>query len=117
MALKTDGRVAVWGSNTFGQTDVPPGLTNLSAIATGSSHCLVLRSMYRDRLGSNSNGQTNVPFGLSNVVAVAAGTSCSMALRANGTVVAWAEFSGEPQVPAGLSMWWHCPPATVIAWL
>src|SRR5688572_19724932 len=29
MALKPDGTVVSWGSNNFGQTNVPPGLANV----------------------------------------------------------------------------------------
>ena len=33
LALKNDGTVVVWGDNTYGQTNVPAGLTDVVAIA------------------------------------------------------------------------------------
>ena len=42
LALKADGTVAAWGDNTYGQTNVPAGLTNVTAISGGGSHCMAL---------------------------------------------------------------------------
>lgn len=83
-------QVLAWGSDSAGQLDVPPDLTDAIAISAGSSHCLALR---RDGTvvawGQNYNGQATVPSGLTNVVSVAAGGSHSLALTKSGTVVAW----------------------------
>jgi alpha-tubulin suppressor-like RCC1 family protein len=108
--------VVAWGSNSAGQTNVPPGLTNVIAIAAGGlfsdGHCLALKAdgtvvawgAGNDYYHNWSYGQANVPSGLSNVVAVAAGSLHSLALRSNGTVVAWGYNSnGQTNVPAGLS--------------
>jgi alpha-tubulin suppressor-like RCC1 family protein len=36
--------IIVWGSNSFGQTNVPTSATNVIALAAGDSHCLALRA-------------------------------------------------------------------------
>ncbi len=105
MALKADRTVTAWGSNNYGQTNVPAGLSNVIAIAAGYCHGLALKSDGTvTAWGLNSYGQTNVPPGLSNVVAIAAGIYHSLALLANGTVVAWGyNFYGQTNVPSGLT--------------
>ena len=83
----------------FGGTNVPPGLSNVIALATGSGHqCVVLKADGTVATWGWSYG--DVPDGLSNVVAVAAGNHPSLALKSDGTVVGW---PSDTQVPAGLS--------------
>ncbi len=43
-ALQSNGMVTAWGRNTYGQTNVPPGLSNVVAITEGGYHCLALKS-------------------------------------------------------------------------
>ena len=92
LALKADGTVVGWGDNSYGQTNIPAGLTNVVAIAAGDYHSLALKA---DGTvvgwGDNSYGQTNIPAGLTNVVAIAAGGYHSLALKADGTVVGWGD--------------------------
>ena len=97
--------VVGWGLNNYGQTNAPPGLTNVVAIAAGFYHNLALKS---DGTvvgwGNNGNGQTNSPAGLSNVVVIAAGGLHSLALKSDGTVVGWGNNSyGQNNVPPGLT--------------
>ncbi len=94
-----------WGSDAYGQTNIPPGLGNVIAIAAGGYHNLALKA---DRTvvawGRNLEHQTNVPASLGNVVAIAAGQYHSLALKADGTVVAWGSGTqGQTNIPAGLS--------------
>ncbi len=105
LALRTNGTVLAWGGNTYGETNVPAGLSNVTAIAAGYYHSLALRGDGKVvAWGRNSDGQTNVPPGLSNVVALSAGCYHNLALRNDGTVVAWGRnSSGETNVPMGLS--------------
>ena len=96
LALRADGTVLEWPLD-----NVPPGLTNLVAVAPGFGHCLALRADGTVAAwGENWDGQTNVPSGLTNAVAVAAGWRHSLALRADGTVVVWGAVTN---VPVGLS--------------
>ena len=101
----TGGRLEVWGSGALGETNLPPGLTNVVAISCGAYHGLALKNDGTVAAwGYNNFGQANVPAGLSNVVAVAGGIQHSVALLANGTVLAWGDNSyGQTNVPAGLS--------------
>jgi hypothetical protein len=94
-------RVVAWGDNTFGQTNVPPGLRNVRAIAAGAAHNLCLKaSGYVTAWGDNTFGQTNVPSDLGDVVAVAAGGRHSLALERDGAIIAWgANDAGQTNVP------------------
>jgi hypothetical protein len=38
LALMPDGTVVAWGDNSYGQCDVPPGLSNVVAISAGFAH-------------------------------------------------------------------------------
>jgi len=104
------GRVVAWGGNSHGQTNTPPDLTNIIAIAAGARHALALKEDGTVvAWGDNSFGQTNVPAGLTNVIGVAAGGitgpqafgAHSVALTAEGTVVTWGYPS--TNVPTWLS--------------
>jgi hypothetical protein len=85
LALKANGTVIAWGSNLYGQTNVPPGLSHVVAIAAGGWHSLALK---QDGTvvawGYNQSGQTNVPPGLSNVMQIAAGAYQSLAVVGSG---------------------------------
>lgn len=116
MALAPNGTVQAWGSNVYGQTNVPPEfIRSLSpndkavAIAAGYDHCIALKTNGWVEVWGASNVTTRVPFFLNNVVAIAGGGghgSFCLALKANGTVVAWGINSydfGQTNVPAGLT--------------
>jgi hypothetical protein len=80
VALKADGTVAVWGSASS-VLDIPAGLSNVVAIASGTDHCLALKADGTViAWGRNDFSQTVVPEGLTNVVAVSAGDYHSFAL-------------------------------------
>lgn len=103
-ALPQPGTVAAWGDNFYGQTTVPVGLRDVSAIAAGAGHTLAVRvDATVAAWGDNSFGQTNVPAGLGSVTAIAAGRFHTLALKADGTVVAWGgNANGQTTVPPGL---------------
>jgi hypothetical protein len=42
VALKSDGTVAAWGDNAYGQTTVPDALNGMVAIAAGGAHTAAL---------------------------------------------------------------------------
>ncbi|PWU19551.1 MAG: hypothetical protein C5B50_06195, partial [Verrucomicrobia bacterium] len=98
-------RVVVWGDNSYGQTNLPPSLTNIVAVASGSAHNLAVgASGTVSGWGNNSVGQATVPAGLSGVVAVTAGFLHSLALKSDGTLVAWGYGGyGLNTVPAGFT--------------
>jgi alpha-tubulin suppressor-like RCC1 family protein len=101
VGLREDGQVIAWGINRLGgETNVPPGLSNVVAIAAGAAHSLALKEDGTVvAWGSNAAGQTNVPPDLRDVVAISAGGSRSLVVKSDGTVVAWGEM---PEVPEGL---------------
>ena len=102
-AATTSGTPVAWGDNTFMQTNIPPGLTSVVAIAAGSYFNLAIKNDGRlVGWGMNSSGQTNVPAGV-NYVAVAGGELHGVALKANGTVTAWGDNLAGQTNTAGLS--------------
>jgi hypothetical protein len=101
----TGGRVKTWGDNTYGQTNVPPGLTNAVLVASGAYHDLAEQNTgLVTAWGLNTLGQATVPGGLTNVVALAAGFQHSLALESDGNVVAWGGNNfGQATIPTGLA--------------
>lgn len=100
--------VVAWGGVSYSLSNELSSLTNVLAIAAGSSHILMLTDNGTVvARGDNSYNQINVPTNLSNVVAIAAGYNHSLALRSNGTVTSWGGYPpGFPPVlasPLGLS--------------
>ena len=96
-ALRTDGTVTAWGDNSYGQLNIPAGLSNAVAISCGRAHTLVLKSDgTMVAWGDNSYGQTNVPAGLSNVVAISAGSDHCLALSSDGVVSCWGSQTNPP---------------------
>jgi hypothetical protein len=98
--------VVAWGADYLGQTNVPPGLSNVVAVAAAYEHSLALKNDGTVLAwGDGFHGQTNVPVGLNGVVAVAGGEFYSLALKNDGTVAAWGAntIPGQTNVPAGLN--------------
>jgi hypothetical protein len=61
LILMHSGRVMVWGDNDYGQTNVPNGLRDVTAISAGGKYSLALKSGKVIAWGSNADGQLNVP--------------------------------------------------------
>lgn len=122
VALKNDGTIYTWGYNSAGQlgngtttqSTYPvqvklnngTALTNITAIATGSSFCIALKSDGTVwAWGQNSSGQLgdgttsgrlnpvqvklNSTVVLTNIVAIAAGNQHCIALKSDGTILTW----------------------------
>lgn len=115
LIVRPDRTVRAWGSNRFGQTNVPPHINNAVAVAVGqgerAAHALVLQV---DGLvagwGDNTFHQARPPRDLTEVVAISAGEFHSLALTRQGRVVAWGhQGNGAAVVPTDL------PPARAIA--
>ena len=113
MALLSDGTVATWGDNSYGQIGdgsenvrlrpvVLPGLTGITQIAGNGGDEMALDSggavwvwgsNYSGQAGNGTHGglilaPQRVP-GLSGVVQIAAGAASGYALKSDGTVWAW----------------------------
>ncbi|MBC8094795.1 MAG: hypothetical protein H7Y43_03175, partial [Akkermansiaceae bacterium] len=99
------GHVTSWGREIFGETAVPPGATNIIAVAAGGLFSLALKADGTVMAwGDNQFGQTTVPIEATNIIGIAAGWGHALALQANGHVLAWGRNSfGQTNVPAGLS--------------
>ena len=110
-ALASQMKIIAWGDNTYSQTNVPTGLTNVVAIAQGGMHALALNGdstvtawgyNYTWTTPVTYEGQATPPPGLSNAVAISAGYDSSLALKSDGTVVFWGD-TGETNLPAGVT--------------
>ena len=76
LALRQDGHVVAWGS----QTNVPEDLTNVMALAAGEAHSVALRNDGTVVCwGTNSQGQLNVISNLGPVKLIAAGGQFTLA--------------------------------------
>jgi alpha-tubulin suppressor-like RCC1 family protein len=116
LALKSNGTVWGWGSDSSGQlgdgsgvqqnSAVPvQGLSNVVALAAGGQHSLVLKNDGTVwAFGLNANGQLGIGnttnqltpvqiTALSGIVAIAAGNNHSLAVKNDGTVWAWGDNS------------------------
>ena len=106
LGLRADGTIVPWGNNTFGQLNIPAGLSNVVAVAGGGeTHSMALRNDGRVFVwGSGTFGQTTVPIAATNgVIAIAAGGDHCLALTTNGTVVSWGKgTSGQTNAPKGI---------------
>ena len=108
-ATAPTGQVVAWGYDASGQTNVPAGLSGVTAIAAGDNFSLALKADGTVvAWGDDTDGQTDLPAGLSGVTAIAAGANFGLALKADGTVVPWgalddstAGISGVTAIAAG----------------
>ena len=127
-ALKSDGTVAGWGSDSTGAsvpaglTDVveisrslalkkdgtvvgigygvaPSGLTNVAALG---NNLVLKKDGTLFAWGDNTYGQANVPTG-SDFVAVGSGNTWNVALKSNGTVVGWGQYNSGLLDTTGIS--------------
>lgn len=56
MALNDNGQVFAWGDNSYGQTNVPSGLSNVVAIAAGAYHSVALGNLPPQALSQTTPG-------------------------------------------------------------
>lgn len=93
LALEANGSLVAWGNNSYGQINIPAGLTNrVVAIAAGGWHNLALTAngtvvAWGAGTGSNTNidfGQSSVPAGLTNAIQIAGGLLHSLAVVGSG---------------------------------
>jgi len=98
--VKLDGTVVAWGNDTYGQTDVPAGLSGVKAIAAGKNHTLALKEdgtlagwgVYN--IGADTAVYT-IPSELEgeHFKSITAGEDMSAAVKTDGTVVVWGPYS------------------------
>jgi hypothetical protein len=100
LALRTDGTITAWG---FGPTNVPVGLSNAVAVASGMFNAMALKNDGTVvAWGDNSYNLLNIPAGVTNIVEIAAGDRHFLVLKNDGIVIAWgANDNGQTNVPAG----------------
>ena len=92
IALLRNGRVSAWGADWAGQTDVPPGLSGVTAVAAGEQHALALKAdgtVVGWGANLNTGNKLQVPDDLkqpstAKVKLIAAGGWFCAALRENG---------------------------------
>lgn len=100
LALRRDGSVAAWGPfATPGYRHVMSLQRNVTAIAQGISHALLLRNDGTVLHISQAHPEGERVEGIANATAVAAGRHSSLILKADGTVTGWGS-DGSP--PSGL---------------
>jgi trimeric autotransporter adhesin len=126
VALKNDGTVGIWGSQSIYKEATPPvDLSNVIAIAVGDGHTLALKNdgtvigwgfnKVGQATGVPTTNSPNISAGqftiggqiLSNVVSITANHDYSMALKKDGTVILWGQHMVNDlypiTVPVGLS--------------
>ena len=84
--LDTNGTIACWGWNEYGQTDTPTG-TYTTITAGGTHNCGLRTNGTVTCWGDNEFGQTDTPAGT--YTTITAGGTHSCGLRTNGTVTCW----------------------------
>ncbi len=115
-ALTNTGTVWAWGGNYYGQfgngstcgelfCGIPtptqiPGLSGVKAIASGSTHTVILKTDGTVWVAGDVNGLIFIQVaGLTNITSIAAGQGSSMALKGDGTV--W-RFQNSPSPSASM---------------
>ena len=105
-----NGRVACWGSNIYGECNVPAGLPPIKNIAAGMQRVLAIeaQSGLVRAWGRNSYGEGVVPKNLGPCVSVAAGNRHSVAVRADGELRCWgSNYRDACNLPAETTGYMH----------
>jgi alpha-tubulin suppressor-like RCC1 family protein len=106
VALRSDGTVAHWGGNSFGQLNQPVGLGSVTQVDAGSYHVAALKS---DGLlvlwGDNSSQQCSVPSDVGLFKQVSLGNGFTVALQRDGVVRCWGRNdAGQCNPPSNLGV-------------
>lgn len=89
VANVTVQQVIVWGGNINGVTNIPPRLTNATAISANSYGNIVLRADGTVSVWDDSGYISTNTTGISNVVEVSAGYNSYLTLKSNGQPYVW----------------------------
>lgn len=104
-AIKNDGTLVVWGSNSAGQTNVPAGIAgHVVQVDGGNGHTVALLDDGTLRAwGDNSFGQATIPAGIGKVQRISAGQDFTLAFLQDGSMVSWGRDDvGQLSIPTGL---------------
>jgi alpha-tubulin suppressor-like RCC1 family protein len=86
------GSVIAWGDNTYEETDVPSGLSNVINISAGGYHGIALQLGGEvTAWGDNNHGQDNLPS--TSFKGIAASLYASLLLKSNGIVSAYGDLA------------------------
>lgn len=105
-----------WGSNLYGQTNVPAGLSNVISVAAGNTFSFALtRDGTLAQWGRWGGEGTNLTPYLSNVVALVVSINDVLALKSNGT---WwgGEITVTGRFPQVFPMSWPSLPERCPRW-
>ena len=100
LAIRSNGSLAAWGWNDYGQCNIPEG-NDFIAIAGGVRHSISLKSDGSlVGWGDNELGQIDVPAG-NDFVAIATGEYHNLAITTEGLIVGWGGWNtyGECDAP------------------
>jgi alpha-tubulin suppressor-like RCC1 family protein len=89
---RASSAVITWGNPGGQESIVPAGLSNVTAVAAGTSSSLALKDDGTLIFWGNSywgTSSSNFPPGLTNISAIALGYAHALALRGDGRVLAW----------------------------
>jgi alpha-tubulin suppressor-like RCC1 family protein len=108
IGLKTDGTVIGWGSNSSGQIDIPPGLSDVKSVHTSYGVSMALKNDGTViAWGDASRYSLNIPSGITDIKELVLVSDQVLALKNDGTVVGWGregEFRGLEESPIVSSM-------------
>jgi hypothetical protein len=97
-AIRIDGSLACWGSNTNGEINAPAG--TFQQVTSGGAHSCAIRSDASVACwGANNDGQTNAPSG--QFVQISSRTGHTCGVRPDHSVTCWGFVSGGLVPPAG----------------
>ncbi|MGN0065010.1 MAG: fibronectin type III domain-containing protein [Nocardioides sp.] len=101
---ESEDTIVAWGRNTWGEAEVPAGMTNVKQISVTAHSVVLLDDGTVRSWGHDTYGEAQVPTGLADVVEIAAGGFHTMALRGDGSLVVWGlNTDGQTDVPPGLT--------------
>ena len=84
-----------WGDDSYGQADVPAGLSGVAAIAAGADFALALKSDGTVvAWGNDDQGQTDLPAGLTGVTQITAGQDFASAIYSGAPAATSVSVSG-----------------------
>jgi LPXTG-site transpeptidase (sortase) family protein len=99
--IKADGSIVCWGSNDYGQLEVPSPNAGFLQVSNGEYHSCGLKNNGSVVCwGQNSSGQLNVPGLNQDFTQVSAGFNHTCGRKSDGSITCWgSNTQGESTVP------------------